>query len=214
MPLLLCGCDNIAGRMRQVRILPLQINAMRKLIAVMNMTLDGICDHTAMTADDEVHEHYNDVLRSADVLVYGRTTYQLMEDYWPQLVKNPSGNKSEDEFAVLIDNISKLVFSNTLKHVDWKNARIATKSIPEEISALKQQPGKPIFVGSPSLIAQCANLNLIDEYQISVHPVIAGKGLILFKDIKESINLKLLHTKTFRCGAVTFYYETLKTQQQ
>ena len=68
---------------------------MRKLIAAMNMTLDGFCDHTAMIADDEIHQHYNELLRNADTLIYGRITYQLME-YWPTVLKNPTGNKAMD----------------------------------------------------------------------------------------------------------------------
>src|SRR5882672_8144348 len=88
---------------------------MRKLIAAMNMTLDGFCDHTAMIADDEIHQHYNELLSNAGTLIYGRITYQLMESYWPSVVKNPIGNKPTGEFAVLIDNISKIVFSRTLK---------------------------------------------------------------------------------------------------
>src|SRR5688572_29020307 len=83
-------------------------NAMRKIIAAMNMTLDGFCDHTAMIADDEIHAHYNALLRDAGLLLYGRITYQLMESYWPSVVKNPTGNKPMDDFAVLIDNVSKL----------------------------------------------------------------------------------------------------------
>ena len=77
---------------------------MRKLIAAMNMTLDGFCNHTAMIADEEIHQHYNELFRNADTLIYGRITYQLMESYWPSIVKNPTGIKPEDEFAVLIDN--------------------------------------------------------------------------------------------------------------
>lgn len=183
---------------------------MRKLIAAMNMTLDGFCDHTSMIADDEIHQHYNELLSSVDTLIYGRITYQLMEDYWPTIVKEPTGNRSTDEFAVLMDNISKLVFSHTLKNVSWKNSRIATQDIATEVAALKQQPGKSILVGSPSLIVSCMKLNLVDEYQLSVHPTVAGKGLLLFKDIHEKIDLKLLQTKTFGCGAVTLYYEPAK----
>src|SRR6187402_4011984 len=125
---------------------------MRKVIAVMNMTLDGFCDHTVMIADDEIHQHYNELLKSGDTLLYGRITYQLMESYWPTVVKNPTGNKPIDEFGVLIDDISKIVFSRTLKNVEWKNSRVAKKGIKEEILDLKQQPGKDILVGSPSLI--------------------------------------------------------------
>src|SRR5262245_10236643 len=147
---------------------------MRKLIAAMNMTLDGFCDHTAMIADDEIHQHYNELLSNADTLIYGRITYQLMESYWPTVVKNPTGNKPTDEFAVLIDNISKIVFSHTLKSVEWKNSRLAKRGIKEEVLELKQKPGKSILVGSPSLIVASMNLNLIDEYQFSVQPTVVG----------------------------------------
>ena len=170
------------------------------------MTLDGFCDHTSVIADDELHQHYNELLKSADTILYGRITYQLME-YWPTVVKNPTGNKPTDEFAVTIDNISKIVFSHTLKNVEWKNTRLAKGGINEEVLALRQQPGKDILVGSPSLIAALTNLNLIDEYQLCVHPIIAGKGLALFKNIDNRITLKLLRTKPFGSGAVTLYYE-------
>ncbi len=100
-----------------------------------------------------------------------------MESYWPTVVKNPTGNKSTDEFAVIIDNISKIVFSHTLKNVDWKNARVAKKDIQEEVLELKQQAGKDILVGSRSLIVSLIELNLIEEFQLCVHPVIVGNGL-------------------------------------
>ena len=67
---------------------------MRKVIAAINMTLDGYCDHTAMIADDELHEHYSELLRNAGTLIYGRTTYQLMENYWPGVVKKSYGEQS------------------------------------------------------------------------------------------------------------------------
>jgi dihydrofolate reductase len=183
---------------------------MRKLIAAMNMTLDGFCDHTAMIADDEIHQHYNELLSDADTLIYGRTTYQLMESYWPFIVKKPTGNKPTDEFAVLIDNISKIVFSRTLKNVDWKNTELKKEVIKEEILELKQQAGKNILVGSPGLIVALTQLDLIDEYQLSVQPIVLGSGLPLFKNVKDRVNLKLLKTKTFGCGAVTLYYEPAK----
>jgi dihydrofolate reductase len=183
---------------------------MRKLIAAMNMTLDGFCDHTAMIADEEIHEHYNDLLRNAGTLIYGRITYQLMESYWPTVVKNPTGNKPMDDFAVLIDNISKIVFSRTLKSVDWKNTELKKEIVKEEILKLKQQEGKNILVGSPALIVAFAKLDLIDEYQLSVQPTIVGSGLVLFKNINDRIDLKLIKTKTFGCGAIALYYERTK----
>jgi dihydrofolate reductase len=186
---------------------------MRKLIAAINMTLDGFCDHTAMIADEETHQHYNELLSDADTLLYGRITYQLMESYWPSVVKNPTGIKPTDEFAVLIDNISKIVFSRTLKNVDWKNTKLKKEVIKEEVLELKQSRNggsKNILVGSPSLIVALTQLDLIDEYQLAVHPIILGSGLPLFKNVKDRINLKLVKTKTFAYGAVTLYYEPTK----
>jgi len=179
---------------------------MRKLIAAMNMTLDGFCDHTSMMADDEIHQHYTDLLRDADLLIYGRITFQLME-YWRPFIGNPSGNKSEDEFAVTIDRIPKIVYSRTLDHVDWKGTELKREIVKDEILALKQRPGKKMFVGSPSLIVQLGNLGLIDEYQLGLHPTVIGHGLPLFKNITEWIDLKLLKTKTFVCGALMLYYQ-------
>ncbi len=176
----------------------------------MNMSLDGFCDHTAMSADDEIHEHYSDMLRNAGTLIYGRITYQLMESYWPTVVKNPTGNKPTDDFAVLIDDIPKIVYSRTLKNVVWKNSILKKEINKEEILELKQQTGKNIFVGSPGLIVALAKLDLIDEFQLGVQPTVLGSGLTLFKNIKDRIDLKLLKTKTFGCGAVFLFYERTK----
>jgi len=130
-----------------------------------------------------------------------------MESYWPSVVKNPTGNKPIDEFAVLIDNISKWVFSRTLRQVTWKNTTLKKEVIKEEILDLKRREGKNILVGSPTLIVTMAQLNLIDEYQLAVHPIILGRGLPLFKNIRDKINLTLLKTKTFGSGVAALYYE-------
>ena len=98
---------------------------MRKVIAAINMTLDGFCDHTAGIPDEEIHQHYTELLNEGDAILYGRITYQLME-YWQPLVKNPSGEKTMDDFAMAIDKIPKIVFSHTLKNVEWESAKLAT----------------------------------------------------------------------------------------
>ena len=186
---------------------------MRKIIAAINMTLDGFCDHTAGIADDEIHQHYNELLCNADTLLFGRITYQLMESYWPSIVKNPTGNKPMDEFAVLIDNISKIVFSRTLKNIEWKNSELKKEVIKEELLDLKlsrKGGSKNILVGSPGLIVALTQLDIIDEYQLGVQPIILGSGLPLFKNIRDRVDLKLLKTKTFGCGAVTLYYKPAK----
>ena len=177
------------------------------------MTLDGFCDHTAMIADEEIHQHYNELLSNAGTLIYGRITYQLMESYWPSVVKDPTGNKPMDEFAVLINNISKIVFSRTLKNVLWKNTTLKKEIIKEEVLELKQSRNggsKNIVVGSPSLIVAFSQLDLVDEYQLDVQPTVVGSGLPLFKNIKDKIDLKFLKTKTFGCGSVMLYYEPTK----
>ena len=178
------------------------------------MTLDGFCDHTAVIPDNEISRHYNELMGTADTILFGRITYQLMESYWPAFVTNPTGDKLDDDFALLIDNISKIVFSRTLKAVDWKNTTSKKELIKEEVLELKQQEGKTILAGSRSLIIALAQLDLIDEYQLVVHPVVLGSGLPLFKNVKDRINLKLLKTKTFGCGAVILYYEPTKQRVQ
>ncbi|MFC4873511.1 dihydrofolate reductase family protein [Negadavirga shengliensis] len=184
----------------------LKKNSVRKLTAAINMTLDGFCDHTAISPDEELHQHYANLLRDAGTILYGRVTYQLME-FWRTLVENPSGEKSMDDFAIVMDNTPKIVFSHTLKNVDWKSAALANRDLAEEVSALKQHQGKDILVGSRSLIIQLMNLNLIDEFQLCVHPVVAGSGLSLFDSINGRTVFKLIKTKTFNSGAVTLYYQ-------
>ena len=170
------------------------------------MTLDGFCDHTAGIADDEIHQHYCDLLRDADTAIYGRITYQLME-YWKSVVENPTGNRATDGFAEAIDNIDKIVYSRTLESVDWKNTELKHEIVKDDLLELKQKNGRDILVGSPSMIVGLGDLNLIDEYQINVLPIVLGSGLTLFKDIRERIDLDLLKTKTFGCGAVVLYYK-------
>jgi dihydrofolate reductase len=134
-------------------------------------------------------------------------------EYWRTFLENPSEEKSMNDFAIAIDNIPKIVFSHTLNNVEWKSATIADRDLKETVLELKQSRNggsKAIFAGSRSLIIQLLKLNLIDEYQLCVHPVIAGTGLPLFENINDRTILKLIKTKTFSGGAVTLYYEPTK----
>ena len=174
------------------------------------MTLDGFCDHTAIIPDEEIHQHYTELISNADAILYGRITYQLMQ-YWQPLVKNHSGEKSMDDFAMAIDKIPKIVFSHTLKNTEWDSAELANRPIEEMVKELKQQSGRDILVGSRSLIIQLMELNLIDEYQLCVHPVVAGSGLPLFEKINGRKILKLLKTKIFNSGAIILYYKRISS---
>jgi dihydrofolate reductase len=178
---------------------------MRKIVAGINLTLDGFCDHRAILPDEEIHQHYTDLLNGADTILYGRVTYQLMQ-FWQDLLKNPSGEKDMDDFAIAIDKIPKIVFSNTLKNTGWESAKLSNEPLEETVKELKKKPGREVLVGSRSLIIELMNLNLIDECQFCVHPVIAGKGLPFFEKIKDRTILKLSKTKTFNSGAIILYY--------
>lgn len=182
---------------------------MRKILAAINMTIDGVCDHTKGIADEQIHQHYEELIRSGDTILYGRTTFELMK-FWKTLVENPTGDKTMDDFAVAMDNITKVVFSRTLTDPEWESATIARRELKEEVLQLRQQPGGTILVGSRSIIVALLNLGLIDEFQLTVHPMIAGEGLSMFENVSEIKTLKLLKTKTFGCGAVTLYYEPSK----
>jgi dihydrofolate reductase len=181
---------------------------MRKVIAAINMTLDGYCDHTAGIPDEELHQHYTELLGQGDVILYGRTTYQLME-FWRTFLSNPSEDKSMNDFALAIDRIPKIVFSNTLTNVEWESATIANRDLKETVLELRQQQGKDILVGSRSLIIQLMKLNMIDQFLLCIYPVIEGKGLPLFENIKDRTIFKLVKTKTFYGGAIILYYEPL-----
>ena len=112
-----------------------------------------------------------------------------------------------NDFAISIDKIQKLVFSNTLKDTGWNTAKLANKPLNEEVLKLKQQSGKDILVGSRSLIIQLLNSDLLDEFQICIHPVIEGKGLPLFDQIQHRIAFNLINTKSLSSGATVFCYK-------
>src|SRR5690606_18726753 len=182
---------------------------MGKVLAAFNMTLDGVCDHTTGVADEGLHQHYSDLLDHGGIILYGRTTYQLMK-FWQSLLEHPSGDRSMDDFAGSIDRIQKLVFSTTLTETGWDSASLATRSLENEVLELKEQSGKDILIGSRSLIVQLLNSNLIDEFQICVHPFIEGKGMLLFDKIKTRISLKLIGTKVLDSGAMVLSYRPIR----
>lgn len=181
---------------------------MRKLIYGINLTLDGCCDHTKGVADAETHAYWTGQLRESGVLVYGRTTYELMVPFWPDVAKTQSMDAASNEFARVFDSLEKVVFSRTLKSVVDRNSRLARADLRDEILKLKEEPGKNILVGGVSLPAKLVELDLIDEYRIVVGPVIAGAGRRLFDDVNlsEGPRLKLVELKRFSSGCVAHHY--------
>ncbi len=182
---------------------------MRRVVFAMNYTADGYCSHTDGIPDEELHEFFTGVLRKADVILYGRTTYELMVPYWPDVARNQSASKATNEFARVFDLLDKVLFSRTLQHVDDKHTRIARANPAEEVLALKKQPGRDICVGSLSIASQLSAEGLIDEYYFVIHPVVAGKGPRLFESVKlqEKFLLNFLDAKTFKSGTIALHYK-------
>lgn len=185
---------------------------MSKIIAALNMTLDGNCDHTAGIPDKEIHQHYTQLLGRGDAILYGRKTFELME-FWRTVLENPSEEKSMNDFAKAIDKIPKIVFSRTLSAVDCETATIAKRELREEVLELKKRSGNDIFVGSRSLITQLLKLHLIDEFQLCIYPIITSGGLSLFADIEQNIMFRLVNTKIFDSGSILMYYQPIRESQ-
>jgi dihydrofolate reductase len=182
---------------------------MRKVIYGINLTLDGCCDHTKLSADDEIHEYYTHLLRDVDVLVFGRKTYQLMVPFWPDVAKNNSGETNAmNEFARAFDSIPIVVFSRSLDRAEGKNTRIVRTNLQDEILKLKQQPGENILTGGISVPSQLIELGLVDEYRFVVQPILVGEGRRLLEDmsLQEKLQLRLVESKFFRSGSVALRY--------
>ena len=182
---------------------------MRNVIYAINLTLDGCCDHTKFNPDEDLLEHFTNLLRDdAGLLVYGRKTYQLMVPYWPDVAKSQSETKADVEFAQAFDSLKKIVFSRSLAGAEDKNTRIVHTNLRDEILKLKQEPGKSILVGGVDIPSQLIELGLIDEYRIVVMPIIAGEGRRLFEGVNlpEKLRLKLVESKTFKSGSVALRY--------
>ncbi len=181
---------------------------MRNVIFGINVTMDGCCDHTKLTGNEEIHEYYTHLLRDVDLLVFGRKTYQLMVPYWPDIARNPTQSKATNEFARTFDSINKVVFSRTFDSAEGKNTRIVRTNLQEEILKLKQEQGKNILTGGVALPSQLIELGLVDEYRLVVQPIVAGEGRRLFEGVslQESLQLKLVESKIFKSGCVALRY--------
>ncbi|MGA8074987.1 MAG: dihydrofolate reductase family protein [Candidatus Acidiferrales bacterium] len=183
---------------------------MRKLIFAINTTLDGCCDHTKQMVDEESLQHHALLLRDADLLVFGRKTYQLMVPYWPDVAKNPSETKADIEFAKTFVSKNKIVFSRSLESAEDKNTQIVRTNLRDTMLKLKQEPGKNILVGGVDIPSQLIELGLIDEYRFVVTPIIAGEGRRLLQGISlpQKLQLKLVESKIFKSGCVALRYLT------
>jgi dihydrofolate reductase len=190
---------------------------MRKVISFMHVSLDGFVagpfeEMNWIVMDDEIFKDAIDLTATADMALYGRVTYQMMESYWPTVLVNSLSSKLELHHAQWMESIPKIVFSKTIAAPNWNNTRLIKENIKTEIIKLKEQPGRNMLIfGSPRLTHSFMQWNLIDEYRVNVNPVILGKGVPLFKNIECKVNLQLLFAKKFNAGVIGLHYKTKYT---
>jgi dihydrofolate reductase len=183
---------------------------MRPLRYSINVTLDGCCDHREMFADEDLHRHAAENLDQADALLFGRVTYEMMEAAWRPPVRTGASPAWMEPFARTIDAAKKYVVSSTLDRVDW-NAELVRGDLGTAVQQLKSEPGKGLgkglLVGGVKLPLALAELGLIDEYELVVHPRLAGHGPTLFAGLSKRIDLRLVSRLEFGSGAVAMRYE-------
>ena len=179
---------------------------MRPLRYSINVTLDGCCDHRVMIADEDLHRHAIENLTQADALLFGRVTYQMMEEGWRSPVASAARPAWMEPFARTIDAAKKYVVSSTLNQLDW-NAELLRGDLANAVQQLKQQPGNGLLTGGVTLPLALAELRLIDEYEFVVHPRLVGHGPTLFAGLSTPIDLKLVNRLELGSGAVAMRYE-------
>ncbi|HSC33221.1 MAG TPA: dihydrofolate reductase family protein [Gemmatimonadaceae bacterium] len=182
---------------------------MRPLRFAINVTLDGCYDHRVMIPDSDLHRRAVDSMERADAVIFGRNTYELMEAAWRPPA--PPGTRPEwmEPFARTIGAAKKYVVSTTLDHVDW-NAELVRGDLRTAIERLKDQAGNGLSVAGVTLAQSLAELGLIDEYEIVVHPRIAGHGPTLFTGLPTLVDLELTSRAEFATGAVALSYKVRK----
>jgi len=182
---------------------------MRPLRYSINVTLDGCVDHRVGIPDEESHRYWAASLQRADALLFGRVTYEMMEEAWRQPETGTWPDWMDDSdiaFAQTIDGAKKYVVSSTLDRVDW-NAELVQGDLGRAVQQLKQEPGEGVFVGGVTLPLALADLGLIDEYEFVVQPVVAGHGPTLLAGLGERLELKLMERQEFQSGAVALRYQ-------
>ena len=186
---------------------------MRKVVLFVHVSLDGYAagpngELDWISYDDELQEYASEIESTVGSPLYGRVTYQLMESYWPTVLTDPSSNEKDRAHAQWLENVTKIVFSTTLNDVSWNNSILIRDNIAGEITKLKKQLGKDLVIyGSPGFARTLMQLDLIDEYRLTVNPVILGKGIPLFTNTPDMRRLKLLKSRTFNSGVVALFYQ-------
>lgn len=188
---------------------------MRKIISFMHVSLDGFVagpngEMNWIKVDEEIFDHVGKRISQSDAALYGRVTYQMMENYWPTAGDKPGASKHDIEHSKWYNKVHKIVLSKTMKDANLANTKIISDNLSQNFNEIKQSRNSGnediLLFGSPRATHSLIQLNLIDGYWLFVNPIILGQGIPLFVDIKEKINLKLLTTRQFTCGVTELNY--------
>ncbi|HNB54255.1 MAG TPA: dihydrofolate reductase family protein [Anaerolineales bacterium] len=185
---------------------------MRKIIYSLSVSLDGFVEDAEKSLDwvhidDEIHTFFNDQSRGLDAFLYGRTMYELMSAYWPTADANPSAHPVEVDFSQIWKRVPKLVFSDTLDHVEWNSRLLRRDDLAETVKTLKAESGNDLGVGGPTLAGALIQLGLVDEFHLMVNPVVLGHGTPYFPLLDHKIPLQLVETRSFSGGVIFLRYE-------
>ncbi|MTW14014.1 deaminase [Pseudoduganella eburnea] len=182
---------------------------MRPLRYSINITLDGCCDHRAIPADQELHIYFADRLAEADALLFGRVTYEMMEEAWRLPASGVWPDWMADwmhPFAKIMDAAKKYVVSTTLDRVDW-NAQLVHGDLVTAVRELKNEPGRGLYLGGVKLPLALAEQGLINEYEFVLHPRLAGHGPAVFGGLSKYVDLMPVGRHDFQSGAVALRYK-------
>ncbi|MEP6617469.1 MAG: dihydrofolate reductase family protein [Ginsengibacter sp.] len=188
---------------------------MKRLVLFMHTSLDGYVAGPAgemnwIQVDEELFEYAGNQTDRSDTALYGRVTWQMMENYWPTAAAKPGATKHDIQHSSWYNRVEKVVVSESMQESNLPNTKIISDNVPAEIAKLKQGPGQDIVIfGSPTLVHSILSSGLIDDYWLFVNPVLLGQGIPLFKNLQEKIQLKLVTSEKLSSGVVCLHYQML-----
>lgn len=173
-----------------------------------NVTLDGCVDHEEGIADDETHAFFTRLMDESGAMLWGRVTYEMMESHWPLVARGDiAAPPALTDWAVKLDAKPKYVASRTRREYSWTNSHHLTGDLRASVQALKDATPGGVLLGSGKLATELDALDLIDEYQLLVHPRIAGHGPTLYESgLPSTRRLELVSAKPLGCGSVAMHY--------
>jgi dihydrofolate reductase len=186
----------------------------------MHISLDGFVagpdgEMNWIKVDEEIFDHIGKRVSHGDTALYGRVTYEMMESYWPNAGQEPEASKHDVEHSRWYNQIHKVVLSTTLRSADLNNTTVIGENLSERVASIKEQQGPDILVfGSPTATHSLIQAGLIDGYWLFVNPIILGKGIPLFVDMKDKTYLKLLSSKQFTSGVTELDYDVVSSEKQ